>query len=199
MHFAREREGLLYVTALGQDQVFVYRKQKNGTLVDTRRRLVLPPGYGPCHLEFHPEHPGLIYVLCELAGKMVVFRNEEGYFLLQEIDTLPEHFKGENISAAVKRSGDLLFASNRGHDSIASFRIQEDGTLERTGIFPSGGKTPRDFEIFGNVLVVANQDSDSLTVLKLDRRRGTRSLTDLQAEAIRPCFVSPFLSDVSQE
>ncbi len=98
-------------------------------------------------------------------------------------------FKGDNISAAVKRSGNLLFASNRGHDSIAVFRIQADGTLTPTGIFPSGGRTPRDFEIFGDFLVAANQDSDSLTVSKLDRRRGSLSLTDLGAGLVRPCCI----------
>ncbi len=189
VHFSKEHEGLLYVTDLGLDRVFVYR-ETDGSLQDTGVRLALPAGYGPRHLEFDPGRPEMVYVLCELAGKVVVFKKEEkNYVLVQEADILPSGFKGDNISAAVKRSGNLLFASNRGHDSIAVFRIQADGTLTPTGIFPSGGRTPRDFEIFGDFLVAANQDSDSLTVSKLDRRRGSLSLTDLGAGLVRPCCI----------
>ena len=189
VHFSGEHEGLLYVTDLGLDQVFVYQ-ERDGSLEDTGLRLTLPAGYGPRHLEFDPERPEMVYVLCELAGKVVVFQKEEGrYTLIQEADTLPADFKGKNISAAIKRSKDLLFTSNRGHDSIAVFRIRKDGMLTPTGIFPSGGKTPRDFEIFDGLLAAAHQDSDSLTVLKIDRERGALSLTDLHAELVKPCCI----------
>ncbi len=189
VHFSEEHDGLLHVTDLGQDQVFLYREE-GGVLKDTGRRLMLSAGYGPRHLAFGPAGLPIIYVLCELAGKIVVFKKEETeYEMIQEADTLPADFAGENISAAVKRSGNLLFASNRGHDSIAVFHIRTDGSLSPAGIFPSGGKTPRDFELFGNFLVAANQDSDSLTVLELDRTEGTLSPTELGARLVRPCCI----------
>ncbi|MDI9241728.1 lactonase family protein [Fusibacillus kribbianus] len=196
VHFSTEHEGILYVCDLGLDKVFLYELDtETGMLNDTGKRLSLPLGNGPRHLAFHPAHPDMVYVLCELAGQVAVFRDNDGnrdYRLVQLLDTLPEGFSGGNISAAVKISGNLLFASNRGHDSIAVFNLKENGTLERMGIYLSGGKTPRDIEIFGDYLVAANQDSDCLTVLKIDRETGELSLTGERKSHVMPCCVCAY-------
>lgn len=186
VHFLKENGGRLFVCDLGLDRVFLYRGQpllQEGVLT-------LPPGRGPRPLELAPGHSDMVYVLCELSSQVAAFRKTgTGYELVQSLSALPEEFSGESTAAAIKCSGDLLFASNRGHDSIAVFRILEDGTLKRTGIFGTGGRTPRDFALFGDYLVAANQDSDLLTVLKLCRESGALELTDIRASAVRPCCV----------
>ena len=68
--------------------------------------------------------------------------------------------------------GRFLFTSNRGDDSIAVFRVQEDGRLEKTDCAPTGGTVPRDFGVFGEYLAAANQDSHALTALRFDETAG---------------------------
>lgn len=106
-----------------------------------------------------------------LASRVVVFaekkaedkRSKPEYVMLQDISTLPTGFSGANTASAIRLYGGFLFAGNRGDDSIAMYEIAEDGSLRLCSIEKTGGKTPRDFQIFSDFLVVANQDSDSLT------------------------------------
>jgi 6-phosphogluconolactonase len=99
---------------------------------------------------------------------------------LQTIATLPRRGGvpggGTSIAAAVRISpdGKFLYASNRGHDSIAVFKVLSSGLLELAGIVPSGGKHPRDFALDpqGNFLLALNRDSDNLVVFKINHRTG---------------------------
>lgn len=109
VHFVREKEDRLFVCDLGLDRVFLYRKQP----LIREGALTLFPESGPRHLEFVPEQPAMVYVLCELSSQVAVFRKKgAGYEPVQTLSTLPEEFSGESIAAAIKCSGDLLFTSN---------------------------------------------------------------------------------------
>ena len=208
VHFSEEAGELLWSTDLGLDQVFGYQidyEQKK--LTDTGIRLQLPDGYGPRHLAFWHEDMAVIYVLCELSNRIVVFAekrvSETGtekidmehfedtpeYTILQDISTLPEGYHGESTASAIRLYGGFLFAANRGDDSIAMYEIQKDGTLTLCCIKKTGGRTPRDFQIFSDYLVVANQESDSLTVLHINRKEKRLERTAIRADVIKPTCV----------
>lgn len=222
VHFSEEAGELLWSTDLGLDQVFGYQidyEQKK--LIDTGIRLQLPDGYGPRHLAFWHEDMAVIYVLCELSNRIVVFAekvqedseetekaaekkvSETGtekmdwerfedapeYTILQDISTLPEGYHGESTASAIRLYGGFLFAANRGDDSIAMYEIQKDGTLTLCCIKKTGGRTPRDFQIFSDYLVVANQESDSLTVLHINRKEKRLERTAIRADVIKPTCV----------
>ena len=208
VHFSEEAGELLWSTDLGLDQVFGYQidyEQKK--LTDTGIRLQLPDGYGPRHLAFWHEDMAVIYVLCELSNRIVVFAEkmpekdskETGeeksvetapeYTIFQDISTLPENYHGESTASAIRLYGGFLFVANRGDDSIAMYEIQKDGTLALCCIKKTGGRTPRDFQIFSDYLVVANQDSDSLTVLHINRKEKRLERTAIRAQALRPTCI----------
>ena len=208
VHFSEEAGELLWSTDLGLDQVFGYQidyEQKK--LTDTGIRLQLPDGYGPRHLAFWHEDMAVIYVLCELSNRIVVFAekrvSETGtekidmehfedtpeYTILQDISTLPEGYHGESTASAIRLYGGFLFAANRGDDSIAMYEIQKNGTLTLCCIKKTGGRTPRDFQIFSDYLVVANQESDSLTVLHINRKEKRLERTAIHADVIKPTCV----------
>ena len=208
VHFSEEAGELLWSTDLGLDQVFGYQidyEQKK--LTDTGIHLQLPDGYGPRHLAFWHEDMAVIYVLCELSNRIVVFaekrvsetgtekadrerfENTPEYTILQDISTLPEGYHGESTASAIRLYGGFLFAANRGDDSIAMYEIQKNGTLTLCCIKKTGGRTPRDFQIFSDYLVVANQESDSLTVLHINRKEKRLERTAIHANVIKPTCV----------
>ena len=190
VHFSQERDGLIYVTDLGMDRVFCYRPEPaEGTLSQAEKPLALPPGSGPRHLAFRGEH---LYVLCELSGEVSVFRRSgEGFGLIQRLSMLPEGFSGSNIASAVRISGEFLLTGNRGHDSVALSRILEDGTLTLLEIVPCGGRTPRDLAVMGDWVAVANQDSDQISFLSLDRKKGRLSDTGIRVRLPKPSCICP--------
>ena len=96
---------------------------------------------------------------------------------IQKINTLPEGFIGESFSAGIKLSNDgrFLYASNRGHNSIATFAIAKDGTLTLINHITSGGIWPRDFTLSpdNKFLIVANQFDNNVVVFKRNEELGT--------------------------
>jgi 6-phosphogluconolactonase len=191
IHCAMEHGGKIFVNDLGLDTVFIYEfDSETGKLVASDKCLTCPPGAGPRHLAFHPKDPSLLYVICELSNQVAVYRGQNGqYTLMQLVSTLPEGWSGENTAAAIKIQGSLLFASNRGHDSVAVYRIQADGLLERTQIASSVGSGPRDIELFGDYLVAANQYSGSIHVLKIDQESGTLTDAGISCSTPHPCCI----------
>jgi 6-phosphogluconolactonase len=166
---------------LGIDQVLVYRfNEKTGTLSPNHPASVaMEPGSGPRHLDFHPNGK-FVYVLSELQSKINVFSYDlrQGTLQpLQHIATVPKEFSGTNYPAEIRvhPNGKFLFASNRGHDSIAVFSIdQKNGTLSPVGPFSTQGKKPRNFEIdpSGSRLFVANQESGNIVIFDIDQTTG---------------------------
>jgi 6-phosphogluconolactonase len=166
---------------LGIDRVLVYRfNDKSGTLSANDPPFEkLEPGSGPRHLDFHP-NGRFVYVLSELQSKINVFSYnlQQGALRpLQSVETVPEQFSGTNYPAEIKvhPNGKVLFASNRGHDSIAVFSIdQKKGTLSLVGQFSTQGKKPRNFEIdpSGSHLFVANQENGNIVIFEIDQATG---------------------------
>jgi 6-phosphogluconolactonase len=129
-------------------------------------------GAGPRHMAFNPAG-GAVYLLNELNSTIEVLKPYP-FEKIQTISTLPGGFQGNNTAAAIRTSpdGNFVYASNRGHDSIAVFKAQgKEGTLELKTITSSGGAVPRDFNLdpAGNFLLSANQDSDNLVVFRVDK------------------------------
>ena len=171
----------LLVNDLGLDAIHVYRLDAGTaklTLNDPPAWRS-SPGAGPRALQFHP-NGRFAYVVNELNSTVSVlsFDSKRGVLHpLQTLSTLPEGFIGKNDSAEleVHPNGKFVYASNRGHDSIAVFAVDaQHGTLALVENVPTQGKTPRSFEIdpTGTRLFVANQDSDDIVVFRLNSRTG---------------------------
>ena len=114
---------------------------------------------------------------------------------LQTRATLPKDFAGPNDTAelVVHPAGKFLYASNRGHDSIAVFAIDPaKGTLTPAGDFPTKGKTPRNFAIdpTGNFLLAANQESNNIVVFRIDRVTGALTPTGQFSEVPAPVDIA---------
>jgi 6-phosphogluconolactonase len=181
----------LLVADLGTDQVFVYRfDPAKGTLAEASAPK-LTPGSGPRHLAFAP-NGRFVYVVNELTAAVDVFRWNGSLERLDSASMLPSDYRGAKSGAeiAIHPSGNFLFASNRGHDSIAMFRIAADGKLTPIGHVPTGGKTPRNFVIdpTGKFLLAANQDSGDIVTFEIDATTGM--LKPLGSPAAVPAPVS---------
>ena len=181
MYLLSPKEDKLFVIDLGADKVFAYDLNKDTGIIspDPKSDLKIAPGSGPRHLVFHPEKP-FMYLVNELSSDIVTFDHSSGtYTKIQTINALPEDFAKTSYCAAIHISpdGDHLYASNRGHDSIAVFSICDDGILELCGHVSTNGKFPRDFAIdpSGRYLYAANQNSDDIVLFKLGKADGMPS------------------------
>jgi 6-phosphogluconolactonase len=177
VHFSRFLDGGFYVSDLGMDQILFYEldREKGKLILKEDCCISIDKGAGPRHFAVHPAHPGMLYVLTEMAGAVFVFEKEQkGWLRRQVISSLPEDFYGFNNSAAVKFSEDgaYLFTSDRGRDSVTAFCVGADGLLGRAADSSCGGSIPRDMGVFGDNLIVCNQESDLLSVLHFDRNAG---------------------------
>lgn len=184
-----------YACDLGTDKVMVYRfDRRTGKLTPNAQPYVsAKPGAGPRHMTFHPDGRSA-YVLNELDGTVAAYALDAARGTLQELETiatLPADFKEPNTSADihVAPGGRFLYCSNRGHDSIASFRINPGtGRLTLIGHTPTGGKTPRNFAIdpTGAFLLAANQKSDTVVTFRIDPQTGALRPTGHRAEIPTP-------------
>jgi 6-phosphogluconolactonase len=169
---------------LGSDKVMLYRfdaKAKKPLSAWPTPFAIAKPGYGPRHGVFHPTGK-FAYVLNELKSAIDVFAYAPNSFeRLQTISTLPaKNNSGKavnpSIAAALRIRADakFIYASNRGHDSIAVFKVLATGLLEFVDAVPSGGSHPRDFTLdpAGNFLLALNKNSDNLVILKVNQRTG---------------------------
>ena len=174
------RERFLVVPDKGLDAAFVFSLDANGRLVPaTPPSVASRPGAGSRHIDFHPMKP-YAYLLNELDSTVTTcrFDGERGTLTpLQVITTLPPSFTGNSTTSeiVVTASGRFVYASNRGHDSLAIFGIDDAaGTLSPVGWEPTQGKTPRFFAIepSGAMLYAANMDSDTIVPFRVDQGSG---------------------------
>jgi 6-phosphogluconolactonase len=170
-----------FAADLGLDKVLIYKFDADkGTLTPNEPAFAkVAPGSGPRHFAFHPDGR-FAYVISEMANTVTAFAYDPNYGALTEIQTittLPQDFKGKSYTAEVQvhPSGKLVFGSNRGHDSIAIFKVDPGtGKLTAAGHEPTLGKNPRNFAIdpTGTFLLAENQDSDSIVVFRIDQETG---------------------------
>ena len=187
-----------FVDDLGLDELLVYNFDSGkGTLTANDPPFVkLDPGAGPRHFALHPSGK-FGYVVAEMASTVTALSVDlrSGKLQrLQTISTLPADFKGENDDAEVQvhPSGKFLYASNRGHDSIAVFAIDPSkGTLTKVDDVLTQGKTPRSFEIdpTGHFLFAENQKSDNIVVFRIDQDSGRLTPTGQVLEVGSPVCV----------
>jgi 6-phosphogluconolactonase len=187
-----------FVADLGLDRVLIYRYDADkGTLAkNDPPSVALPDRSGPRHFAFHPSGR-YAYVINEMANTVTAMSYDAERGILkpvQTVTTLPEGFKGQSWTAEVQvhPSGKFLYGSNRGHNSIAVFLIDEkSGELTPAGHATDGIKVPRNFGIdpTGKYLLVANQDGDSILVFSIDPKTGALKATGAKVEVAKPVCV----------
>jgi 6-phosphogluconolactonase len=169
------------VDDLGLDETLVYKfDSAKGSLTPNDPAFAkAAPGAGPRHFALHPSGQ-FAYVINEMGSTVSVFAYDGAAGILhplQTISTLPKGFAGHNDAAEihVHPSGKFLYASNRGHDSIAVFAIDPNqGTLTLVEYASTKGSTPRSFEIdpSGKLLFAANEKSDDIAVFRINQQTG---------------------------
>lgn len=166
------------VADLGIDKLLQYRLDREAGKLIFQRETEALPGAGPRHMVFHPDGR-MLYVLNELDSTLTAFKYDAANAALEAVQTiaaLPESFRGDNTSADIHLTNDgrFLYASNRGHDSIAIFRIDAAGLPALIGHVPSGGRTPRNFALTHDdrFLLAANQDSGNIVVYAVHSETG---------------------------
>lgn len=172
-----------YAADLGVDRIFIYRLDPKSSALTpaTPPSAALAPGSGPRHMAFHPGGR-YAYVINELALTVTVFSRDAASGALTEVQTISTLPPGQPSAATfstaevvVHPSGKFLYGSNRGHDSLVVFAIdQAKGTLTLVQHVPTQGSTPRGFGIdpTGRYLLAGNQRSDSVVVFRVDPTSG---------------------------
>src|SRR5580700_3778180 len=195
-------ERFAIVDDLGLDETLVYRFDRakgSLTLNDPQIYTTLAkadPGAGPRHFAFNPNGK-FAYVVNEIQSTVSVFSYDGSAGVLrrlQTISTYPKDFSAHNDDAEIQvhPSGKFLYASNRGHDSIAVFAIDPDkGTLTLIEYALTRGKTPRSFEIApgGSLLFAANEKSNNIVVFSIDAKTGRLTPTGKVLDVSEPVCV----------
>ena len=180
-HMVMPQGRFIFAVDLGSDRIYVYRLDLDkGKLIPADPPWVqLEPGTGPRHLAFHP-NDRFAYVVGELNSTVTSLRIDSEHGLLQAqqtLSTLPDGYSGNNLSAEIQvaPSGKFVYASNRGHDSIVIYAVDQDtGRLSIVDYEATRGNFPRHFTIdpSGTLLLVANQNSDTVAIFKMDALSG---------------------------
>jgi len=181
---------------LGIDQMITYKFDPKAGTLTPHSVARLKPGSGPRHFAFHPSGQ-YAYAINELASTVTAFRYtaDQGKLdTIQTISSLPADYDGKSYTAEVQvhPSGKFLYGSNRGHDSIAVYAInQSTGQLTLTQIQPTGGRTPRGFGIdpSGRYLLAANQSTDDIHILKISPDDGRLTPTGNVVKVATPVCV----------
>ncbi len=178
---------------LGIDKVISYLIDKeNGKLIK-ESEFDTEPGAGPRHLVFH-ENGLFVFIINELNSTITSCRYDSTSGALSKIETvstLPEGFTKDSFCADIhiSRDGRFLYGSNRGHDSIVVFEInQQSGRLNFVSHHSVKGAFPRNFTIdpSGQYLLVANQKSDNIVVFKIDQESGRLQETGIEVSTRMP-------------
>jgi len=179
------------VADLGADKLVVYAMDLEIGRLQKHTEVKTQPGAGPRHAVFHPNGQ-YAYVINELNSTLAVYRyrSDAGSLEdLQTISTLPEGYKDRNLCADLHICGKYLYASNRGHDSIACFFVDEHtGLLTYQNHTLTGGSEPRNFAIdpSGSFLLAANQKTHNIVTFRIDPTSGRLTNTGHEAKVSMP-------------
>jgi len=180
---------------LGSDQIYHYRfNSTDGSINRTQITKAARLGDGPRHIIFNSDQK-YVYVMNELKSEITVFKYEPVMEPIQIISSLPANFTDPNTGAELLLhpiNGRYLYASNRGHNSVAVFSVnQETGQLSVLQHISVQGQTPRNFNISpnGKFLIVANQDSHNIVLFKIDETTGLLSATGSTVQISHPTCV----------
>jgi 6-phosphogluconolactonase len=181
---------------LGADRVYAWNLDGAGKLAPAPVPYAsVASGSGPRHIAFHANRK-FAYVLDELASTITAFRYDPArcaLVWLETLSTLPPDFRAPNFAAEIRihPSGRFLYATNRGHNTVAEFAIDGAGTLTPIGWEPTRGDWPRGMNVdpSGTFLYVANQNSDNIVVFRVDASRGTLAATGAVVHTPTPADV----------
>jgi 6-phosphogluconolactonase len=190
-----------YAPDLGLDKIMIYRFAPDKGLLTPNDPPSAPlaPGAGPRHFALHPKGR-FAYVITEMKCTVAAFACDPKRGELQELQTISTLPPGVSVQPGYSTaelfahpSGKFLYGSNRGHDTIVVYAIDErTGRLTRVEHVPTQGKIPRGFGIdpSGRWLLAANQNSDSVVVFGIDSGTGRLTATGQTIEVGAPCAVA---------
>lgn len=189
----------VFVPDLGENAIFQYRYDAAKKELELETHIEFEPGSGPRHMVMHPSLD-LCYVSNELFNTVCVAELDPSDPRTKKARLIPRQYEStvddrENISyvSEIKLSADakFLYVSNRGDNSIASFRVLPDGSLQRIALTPTGGKFPRHFALTpcGKGFIVANQDSGNVRYFSRDLHTGLLTDTGVTCDVPAPCYV----------
>ncbi len=194
---AGPRNRFVFAADLGLDKILTYRLDAAASKLSPGNPpfTETPPGVGPRHLTFHPDGKAL-YAINELKNSISRFDYDADagrLTLRQTISTLPADFDGTSYCADVKVTPDgrFLYGTNRGHDSIAAYRIGEQGELTLVGIEPSHGGGPQNLAITpdGKLLLCANMPGNNVVMFRIDSESGKLTQHGTPLEMPRPSCI----------
>ncbi|TDM13985.1 lactonase family protein [Macrococcus bovicus] len=196
-HFITETpDGKAVAVDLGADEIITFTFGEEG--LKREQALKVPAGTGPRHLVFN-QNGKYAYVMTELSNEVFVLKYDSGEFkLLEQYLAIPAAFTENTQGAAIRMSHDnqFVYASNRGHQSIAVFKVEEDGAaLSLVEIVDCGGDWPRDFNISNDdqFLVCAHEVSGNVALFERDTETGRLTLLEKEQQAAEGVCVQ-FLS-----
>jgi 6-phosphogluconolactonase len=186
-----------FAADLGLDKVLIYRfDASQGTLTaNDPPSASVAAGSGPRHFAFHPSGR-FAYVINEMTSTLTAFAYDAAQGKLSEIhtlSTLPRETPGNSTAEVqVHPSGKFVYGSNRGHNSLAIFKVDAgSGKLTAAGHQSTGGKTPRNFGIdpTGRYILAANQASNNVVVLRVNQETGALTPTGAEVKVGAPVCV----------
>ncbi|MEM1376626.1 MAG: lactonase family protein [Pseudomonadota bacterium] len=198
-HCAHFWNDWVFIPDLGENAVFQYRYDPIKKHLTHDTIIPFEAGSGPRHMAMHPTMD-ICYVSNELFNTVCVAKldaiepsvTKERLVPIQYVSTLEERDQVSYVSE-IKLSPDarFLYVSNRGDNSLAIFKVLDDGQLERIDVVPTGGKFPRHFAITpcGKAVIVANQDSSNLTLFSRDIETGLITATGQTHDLPAPNYV----------
>ncbi|MCH5462367.1 lactonase family protein [Lactobacillus sp. LC28-10] len=170
---------------LGEDRVYLYDVSDAGKLTE-KSQFKCAAGFGPRHIVFNTAQ-NVAYLVGELGSGIEVldYISQAGEFTLrQELSTIPEDWTAHNGAAAIRLSSDnkFVYVSNRGYNSIATFKVEDNGELSLVDQISSEGDFPRDFNFNADesFIILVNQNTDNATLYSRDSATG--KLTQVQKD-----------------
>lgn len=184
----------LCVVDLGLDEVILY--DYNEGFLGNKLTLKVKTGSGPRHLVFHPNGQ-FAYVICEYSSEVIILSYDSilGFTILNYISTIPENYKDTNYPAAIVISSDgkFLYGSNRGHNSIVTYLISNNGCcLTLVDYYSSYGVGPRDFTLTPNeeFIIISNEISNNITTYRRDKFTGALLLVEKDTATPSPVSIA---------
>ena len=168
----------------GVDKVFCFCFEDGRLLPAAQPEVMAREGAGPRHLAFHPTR-SWAYAINELDNTVTGYRFDPqtgGLAPFQVLSALSDRYTGNSRASEIEvhPAGHVLYASNRGEDSIAVMAIDaESGGLALVQTMASGGRTPRFFAVApgGRWLYVLNEDTDRIVLMQIEPSSGRLSDT----------------------
>ena len=182
---------------LGLDKLFVYAVDaKTGALTE-HSETDTPPGGGPRHVAFTPD--GRFAYCCLEMGNEILALDWDGdagtLTARGTLSTLPDDWTGGGTTAEVRvhPGGKFVYVTNRGHDSVAVYRIDDDGSLTLVEITPATVKIPRGMNLTpdGRFLIACGQNSDDVVSFAVDANTGRLTPTGSRVTAPKPIDALP--------